>query len=113
MDCYGHAVSELMVEVLKVRTIFERSNAIQAAENIKNWQGTLLPPIFWTLTTIWLSPHYVYHKFWMTGLNICLIGLTGDKGNQPREFSGVFLNFLRMIFFSSILNLKLKDDCSG
>ena len=44
---YGHAVAELMVEVLRRSgRSLSRSIAIQAAENIKNWQGTLLPPIF-------------------------------------------------------------------
>ena len=44
---YGHAAAELMVEVLRRSgRSLSRSNAIQAAENIKNWQGTLLPPIF-------------------------------------------------------------------
>jgi len=44
---YGHAVAELMVEVLKRSgRSLSRSIAIQAAENITNWQGTLLPPIF-------------------------------------------------------------------
>ncbi len=44
---YGHAVAELMVEVLKRSgRSLSRSKAIHAAESIKNWQGTLLPPIF-------------------------------------------------------------------
>ena len=44
---YGHAVAELMVEVLKRSGRYlSRSIAIQAAENITNWQGKLLPPIF-------------------------------------------------------------------
>ena len=44
---YGHAAAELMVEVLRRSGRFlSRSNTIQAAENIKNWQGTLLPPIY-------------------------------------------------------------------
>jgi len=44
---YGHAVAELMVEVLRRSgRSLSRSIAIQAAENIKNWQSTLLPPIF-------------------------------------------------------------------
>ena len=44
---YGHAVAELMVEVLmRSGRYLSRSNAIQAAENIKNWQGVFLPPIF-------------------------------------------------------------------
>ncbi len=44
---YGHAVAELMVEVLRRsgRSV-SRSKAIHAAENIKNWQGILLPPVF-------------------------------------------------------------------
>jgi len=43
---YGHAVAELMVEVLKRsgRTL-SRQKAISAAENIKQWQGKLLPPV--------------------------------------------------------------------
>ena len=44
---YGHAVAELMVEVLRRSgRSLSRSNAIHAAEKIKNWQGALLPPIF-------------------------------------------------------------------
>ena len=44
---YGHAVAELMVEVLKRSgRSLSRRNAIHAAETIKNWQGKLLPPIF-------------------------------------------------------------------
>tara|TARA_B100000686_G_scaffold79164_1_gene85363 strand:+ start:272 stop:1405 length:1134 start_codon:yes stop_codon:yes gene_type:complete len=44
---YGHAVAELMVEVLRRSgRSLSRLNAIHAAENIKNWKGTLLPPIF-------------------------------------------------------------------
>ena len=44
---YGHAVAELMVEVLRRSgRNLSRSNAINAAENINNWQGDLLPPIF-------------------------------------------------------------------
>ncbi len=44
---YGHAVAELMVEVLRRSgRSLSRSNSILAAENIKNWQGKLLPPIF-------------------------------------------------------------------
>ena len=44
---YGHAVAELMIEVLRRSgRSLSRSIAIQAAENIKHWQGTLLPPIF-------------------------------------------------------------------
>ena len=44
---YGHAVAELMVEVLKRSgRALSRSKAVHAAENIKNWQGKLLPPIF-------------------------------------------------------------------
>ena len=44
---YGHAVAELMVEVLKRSgRSLTRTNAIHAAENIKDWQGKLLPPIF-------------------------------------------------------------------
>jgi len=44
---YGHAVAEIMVEVLRRSgRSLSRSIAIQAAENINDWQGTLLPPIF-------------------------------------------------------------------
>tara|TARA_B100000945_G_scaffold262193_1_gene220681 strand:+ start:325 stop:1494 length:1170 start_codon:yes stop_codon:yes gene_type:complete len=44
---YGHAVAELMVEVLmKSGRSLSRSIAINATENIDNWQGKLLPPIF-------------------------------------------------------------------
>jgi len=44
---YGHAVAELMVEVLRRSgRSLSRSKTIHAAENIKNWQGKLLPPIF-------------------------------------------------------------------
>ena len=44
---YGHAVAELMVEVLRRSgRSLTRSIAIQATENIKNWKGKLLPPIF-------------------------------------------------------------------
>jgi len=44
---YGHAVAELMIEVLRRSgRSLSRSITIQAAENIKNWHGTLLPPIF-------------------------------------------------------------------
>lgn len=43
---YGHAVAELMVEVLKRSgRALSRQNAVSAAENIKQWQGKLLPPI--------------------------------------------------------------------
>ena len=44
---YGHAVAELMVEVLRRSgRSLSRLNAIHEAEKIKNWQGSLLPPIF-------------------------------------------------------------------
>ena len=44
---YGHAVAELMVEVLRRSgRSLNRSAAIHAAEKIKNWQGKLLPPIY-------------------------------------------------------------------
>ena len=44
---YGQAVAELMVEVLKrAGRSLSRQKAIIAAENIKQWQGKLLPPVF-------------------------------------------------------------------
>ena len=44
---YGQAVAELMVEVLKrAGRSLSRQKAIIAAENIKQWQGELLPPVF-------------------------------------------------------------------
>ncbi len=43
---YGHAVAELMVEVLRRSGRgLTRQKAIFAAENINNWQGKFLPPI--------------------------------------------------------------------
>ena len=44
---YGHAVAELMVEVLnKTGRALSRAKAVRTAENINHWQGTMLPPIF-------------------------------------------------------------------
>lgn len=44
---YGHAVAELMVEVLNQSgRALSRSKAVRAAENINHWQGNMLPPIF-------------------------------------------------------------------
>ena len=44
---YGQAVAELMVEVLKrAGRSLSRQKAVIAAENIKNWEGKLIPPVF-------------------------------------------------------------------
>ena len=43
---YGHAVAELMVEVLKLSgRALSRQKAVLSAENIKQWEGKLLPPV--------------------------------------------------------------------
>ena len=43
---YGHAVAELMIEVLKRSgRNLTRQKAVIAAENINQWQGKLLPPV--------------------------------------------------------------------
>jgi hypothetical protein len=44
---YGHGVAELMVEVLmRTGRSLSRQKAVIAAENINQWQGKLLPPVF-------------------------------------------------------------------
>jgi len=44
---YGHAVAELMVEVLnRSGRSLSRQKAVSAAESITNWQGKLLPPVY-------------------------------------------------------------------
>jgi len=44
---YGHAVAELMVEVLnRTGRSLSRQKAVSAAESITKWQGKLLPPVY-------------------------------------------------------------------
>ena len=44
---YGHAVAELMVEVLnRSGRSLSRQKAVSAAESITKWQGKLLPPVY-------------------------------------------------------------------
>ena len=44
---YGHAVAELMVEVLnRAGRSLNREMAISSAETISNWKGKLMPPVF-------------------------------------------------------------------
>ena len=44
---YGHAVAELMVEVLnRSGRSLSRQKAVSAAESITKWQGKMLPPVY-------------------------------------------------------------------
>ena len=44
---YGHAVAELMVEVLnRTGRSLSRQKAVSAAESITKWQGKMLPPVY-------------------------------------------------------------------
>ena len=44
---YGHAVGELMVEVLnRAGRSLSRQKAVSAAESITKWKGKLLPPVY-------------------------------------------------------------------